>query len=232
VKSLLSRKWTFAGGMGIGVCLIIGTLLLSGVLPGATHPAHASNTESGPCHLGMRHSVCTGKGLQAYANFYSDSDCISTNVGVDAVQDVSNSATDPSAGATRVFVFFYQYDTCSYTEVANAEGELDGGIFQGDNQLSNATVNATVPLTGSGIPDGFALTIALNWHGIGDTRTGSDDFKFRSPSGLTITHTSYTTRSAVATGTVSDGTINYASAPALNSMLSDNQGGQIVINHP
>lgn len=232
MKHLLSRKWTLASLVGVSTVILIGALLLAGVLPGTTRPAHASSAGGGVCDLSARHSVCTGKAVQASTSFFTNDGCLSTDVGLNAFQDVSHSATDLSAGTTQMFVDFYQYDTCSFAEIASAEGQVVGIDFQGDEQLTTATLNTTVPLTGSGVPDGFTLTIALTWHGIGDTRTMSDNMKYRSPSGLTITRTVSTVRSAIAVGTISDGTTNYASAPALYSTLFASQGGQVVIDHP
>ena len=234
MKRVLSRKWTLAGLGALSAFVLIGALLLTGVLPGLTRSAHASASDAGGgvCDLSAHHSVCSGKSVQAYAAFYSENGCLSTDVSVDAFQDVSHSATDPLAGTNWVMVFFYQYDTCSFSEVANAEGQATGVSIQGDSQLNGATLNATVPLTGSGVPDGYSLTIDLVWHGIGDTRTTTDDYKTRSSSGVIITRTSSVVRSAVAMGTITDGTTSYASNPALNSSLFDSYGKQIVIDHP
>lgn len=229
MKRLLSRKWTLASAVGVSAVILIGALLLTGVLPGMTRPAHAATTV---CDLSAQHSVCTGKAVQAYTAYFTNDGCLSTNVTVEAFQDVSHSATDLSAETTQMYVFFYQYDTCAFTEVANAEGQATGVSFQGDTQLNTATLNATVPLTGTGIPDGYSLTIAVTWHGIGATRTMTDNFKTRSPSGIIITRTAATVRSAVAMGSITDGTTNYASAPSLSSTLFDSKGGQIVIDHP
>ncbi len=234
MKRFLSRKWTLASAGGVSAVLLIGALLLTGVLPGATRPAHAATTTAGVCDLSAQHSVCTDNGVDASTVFSSNDGCVFTDVGVDASQDLSQSATDPSAGTTGVLVMFYQYNTCSSTEVANAEGQITGVDFQGDRQLNTATLNATVPLTDnySGQPSGITLTIALTWHGVGATTTVSEDFRYRSPNGVVITRTGATARSAITEGTVTDGTTNYASAPTLYSTLFDGHGGQVAIDHP
>ncbi len=234
MKSLLSRKWAIASFVGVGSVLLVGALLLTGVLPGLTRPAHASAADAGGgvCDLSARHSVCTGRSVGAHANFYKDDGCISTDVGVDAFQDVSHSETDPSSSTSQVLVYLYQYDTCAFNQIASGYGQAVGVNFQGDAQLNGATLTATVPITGDGVPDGYTLTITLTWHGVGDTRVMNDDFKYRSPTGMTITRYAMNLRSAVAMGTVTDGTTNFASDPALNSTLSDNNGKQIVIDRP
>lgn len=232
MRNLLSRKWIYAGGVGMSAALLIGALLVTGVLPGTTRPAHAASAGGGVCDLSAQHSVCTGKATSAYTAFFSNDGCISTQVSVNAFQDVSHSATDPSADTTQIFVDFYQFDTCAFVDVASASGQVIGSNFQGDSQLNTAALNATVPLTGTGVPDGFTLTVSLNWRGYGDTRTFNNDFKYRSPSGITITRQVVTVRSAIATGTISDGTTNFASAPAIYSTLFDSQGGQIIVDRP
>ncbi len=235
MKRLLSRKWTLASAVGVSSILLIGALLLTGVLPGATRPAHAAAATAGVCNMGAPHSVCIANGLVAAAFFQSSDSCRSTMVSVYAFQDLSQSvATDPSAGTTNVMVDFSQDDVCNFTQIGWAEGQVTGADFQGDAALNTATLNATVPLTDSyGEPTGITLTLALTWHGEGATRTGADDFKYRSPSGLTITRTLDTLRSAITVGTITDdGTTNYAAAPATYSDLASSKGQQIVINHP
>jgi hypothetical protein len=117
-------------------------------------------------------------------------------------------------------------------QVAQAEGQALGVDVQGDQQLTTASVNATVPLTGFGVSDGFTLTISLAWHGVGETTTGSEMLKSRWASGLSISRLVTTERSAIATGTVSDGTTNYASTPSPFGELFYNQAGDVMINHP
>ncbi len=234
MKRFLSRKWTLASAGGVTAVVLIGALFLTGVLPGATRPAHAATTSSGVCDLGAQHSVCMDNGVNASTVFSGNDGCVFTDVGVDAFQDLSQSATDWSTAKTGVFVTFYQYNTCTSTEVASAEAQVTGVDFQGDRQLNTATLNATVPLIDnySGQPNGITLTIALTWHGVGATTTVSEDFRYRSPNGVVITRTGATARSAITVGTVTDGTTNYASAPTLYSTLFDGHGGQVVINHP
>ncbi len=235
MKRLLSRKWTLASAIGVSSILLIGALLLTGVLPGAIRPARAAATTAGVCDMSAPHSVCTANGLIATAFFQSNDSCRSTMVSVYAFQDLSQSAaTDPSAGTTNVMVDFSQDDVCNFTQIGWAEGQVTGVDFQGDSALNTATLNAAVPLTDNyGEPTGITLTLALTWHGVGATRTGSDDFKSRSPSGLTITRYVDTVRSAITVGTITDdGTTNYASDPATFSDLATSQGQQIIINHP
>lgn len=235
MKRLLSRKWTLASAVGMSAVLLIGALLLTGVLPGATRPAHAATTPGGVCDLSAQHSVCTGKAVMASAFFQSNDGCLSTNVNVWAFQDLSQAATDPSAGTSEVMVDFSQEDTCNFTQTGWAEGQATGVDFQGDSTLNTATLNATVPLTDSysGQPTGTVLTLSLTWHGVGATHTGADNSRYRSPSGLMITRYVDTVRSAIAVGTITDGgTTNYAATPATYSDLASSQGQQIVIDHP
>ncbi|MGZ6392388.1 MAG: hypothetical protein ACXWQZ_24380 [Ktedonobacterales bacterium] len=236
MKRLLLRKWTLASAVGVSSILLIGALLLTGVLPGATRPAHAATTPGRVCDLSAQHSVCTGRAVNASAFFQSNDGCLFTDVSVWAFQDLSQSgATDPSAGTTDVMVDFSQEDTCNFTQTGWAEGKATGVDFQGDTTLNTATLNATVPLTDSysGQPTGITLTLSLTWHGVGATRTGADNSRYRSPSGLMITRYVDTLRSAITVGTITDGgATNYAATPATYSDLATSQGQQIVIDHP
>lgn len=235
MKRLLSRKWTLASAGGVSAAILIGALLLTGVLPGTTRPAHAATTPSGVCDLSAQHSVCKSSAVNASAFFQSNDGCRSTMVSVWAFQDLSRSeATDPSAGTTELFVDFSQDDTCNFTQIGWSETRVSGVDFQGDTTLNTATLNATVPLTDQfGAPNGVTLTLALTWHGVGATRIGADHSRYRSPSGMMITRYVDTVRSAITVGTITDGsTTNYASAPAMYSDLASSQGGQIVIDRP
>jgi hypothetical protein len=152
-------------------------------------------------------------------------------VGLQVFQDVSNSNSDPSAQTTQVLVFFDTFDTCNFVDVASAEGQVVGADVQGDNQLNTASVNATVPMTGTGVPDGFTLTISVTWQGVGVTSKEVETFMFHSLGRHSVTSTSATQRDAIATGTITDGTTNYASAAALDANLFDSSSHQIVIDH-
>lgn len=184
------------------------------------------------CDFTAQHSQCTFKGIGADAGFLREDGCLLTGVDVSILQDVSHSSTDPSAETTQIFVEFDQNDACSFVQVAQAEGQAVGVDVQGDQQLTTASVNATVPLTGFGVPDGFTLTISVTWHGIGETTTATDTSKVRTPGGHIITRTVTSERSGIATGTVSDGTTNYASMPSTFTDLFYDHAGQVVIDHP
>ena len=186
----------------------------------------------GACDLDANHSVCHSHGLGAGGTFFTESDCLITEVGLNVFQHLTNSANDPDAGTTVLSVSFDQFSTCSgFTQVASASGQADGEAvdFQIDQTFDTATLNASVPMTGFGVPDGFTLSVAVTWHGVGDISSHEEIFKFRSPSGHSFTVDSASSRQAIMTGTVTDGTNSYSDTPG-NGGMFDSNGKQIEVN--
>lgn len=227
---VLSKKWGIPLGVGISMVIIIGALFLSGALPGALHSAQASGGGGGCPVIGNK-TVCTFKGLQANASFSSNNGCISTEVDLSALQDVSQSPTDPSAGTTFVTADFLQFDTCQGIQVADAFGEVSGVTFQGDQALTAASLTATIPLNNVDGSPAPTLTVAVTWQGFGANTTEIDTTFIHSPGFTYRARSQSVTRSASATGSISDGVNEYVTGPTLSADVSMAQNGSITVQH-
>ena len=121
-----------------------------------------------------------------------------------------------------------RYDVCADTLLVAAEGgaALAPESFQIDD-LTAATLNATIELFDSVANSSFAVDVALSWQGIGDpvrqrihtniwTRAFTVKFRFDG-----------TDRLAAAAGTITDGTTDFTPQPGVDNALRTIRAGQV-----
>jgi len=176
------------------------------------------------------------QGRTAQAEFSSTEGCVHTVVYVLATD--GRFKADPggpeagSAGET----YLYQTDVCTQTQLRAAYGfaMLAPDEFQIDQQLTTATLTATIEVSdvvsGTSIP----LNVSVSWRGSGNSFSEDTRFHVKVP-GLKVNfHLDGTFREATASGTVSDGTTNFTPEPALltgNTRLGSIKVGEVDIIH-
>ncbi|MGZ3637759.1 MAG: hypothetical protein ACXVCX_07970, partial [Ktedonobacterales bacterium] len=125
-------------------------------------------------------------------------------------------------------VNIFKFDQCTYTVVQDQFGIATNVDFKHDASLQYASIDATVPVTDylTGTTSNF--TISLKWRGVGSLSKVMDQQSTRSQHYVFRTRYTGDTRAAIVSGTFSDGTTNYAAAPALATLYST-QGGTLDI---
>jgi hypothetical protein len=176
------------------------------------------------------------QGQTAQAEFSSTQGCLQTVVYVLATD--GRVKTDPGGpeAASGAESYIFQSDTCTQTQLLSAYGfaVLAPSEFQIDQQLTAATLTATIKVidvvSGTSIP----VAVSVRWTGFGDTFSQDNRFHLKEP-GLKVNfHLDGTFRQATASGTVSDGTTNLTPEPALlsgNTRLGSIKVGEVDIIH-
>jgi hypothetical protein len=155
-------------------------------------------------------------GLTVQANFTSTEGCTETIVWVHASDGTVIFEPGGPEAASGGDVSLFQRDVCTDTELRSAYGrtQLMPDQFQIDEEFTTASLAARInvfdAVSGAHIP----LDVNMTWTGEGDTF--NQDEKYHEDAPLLKFHFRLdgTYRNGTASGTVSDGTINYSPTPA------------------
>jgi hypothetical protein len=77
----------------------------------------------------------------------------------------------------------------------------------------------------------FTSTINMTWQGFGPTSTFIDNSHIRTPGFLLNSHFMGTSIAAEASGALTDGASNLATAPTFNAVLENASSGTVTISH-
>jgi len=158
------------------------------------------------------------KGANASADFSSidSSGCVTTTVHVEAGSEVIRdpNAVPPTLATVGAYLVITRVDSCLAT-TSVWQGFSDTVTYTYDRRLTQAHLTGTVvacdPDTGVSC---LTLSVDLTWSGFGPAAIVRDKTRTISGEFLLITRLRAELRSAVVTGTVSDGTTNYTPAPS------------------
>ncbi|HKH43820.1 MAG TPA: hypothetical protein VKM72_04065 [Thermoanaerobaculia bacterium] len=178
------------------------------------------------------------RGKTAYGDFYSfdPTGCISTSVYIFATE--SRSQVSPGGGSadgTAASISIYQYNDCTYEEVACLYGSISpsNSEFNIAGNLASATLNATFEayncLTGAAQP----VSAAMTWTGEGDVSRGSYHNSYSFGGYRYSYRSSGQSRFATLSGSVTFGgtTLNLENDYYSYGALSVSSGGTIYNNH-
>jgi hypothetical protein len=171
-----------------------------------------------------------GQNASAFFSSVDGTGCIVTYAGVFAGDQVTQSKPQPSATASSVWLFLDIIDNCTWTYLASASGytELAPEQFVVDKKLSSADLAAAVELYNYVTNASFIVDVDLHWTATGaTTQTGSRSF-YRSPGFSVKSNFKGAFAPASATGTILDGSTNYAANPSDYADLADTQSGDMV----
>ena len=172
---------------------------------------------------------------ESVSAFFTNTDgCIETSVFVAATKGVSQDSPGPGSPVAQVALFISQFDFCSGTLLVSAESlsSVPGADFQVSQKLEQATLNTTVTVMNfaSDPPASFDVFIDLTWAGIGPLSRQSNNSHFITPPGCVINNRFHgTSRTAEASGSVSDGTMNYTPQPFTEAFITSANSGTLII---
>jgi hypothetical protein len=224
-----SRPGLFRRTRLLAISAVLGFLAVSAlfatlvVVPLLSGPVHASGTGGGGC-TPTSGPVCTFKGQSGDATFESTTSCTVTDIFVFANANFSR-----SGGTTQTSSFLNLS-----TEVQNT---CTGAFSEGFGQAFNPTVQSTsdgLTVQGSvdvqtynddGTTSTTTYSVDLTWKGFGKSSRSVESSHFQSAGFVTQSKFTGTTQSALVTGTLSDGTTNFAgSSPTFGETLSADSG--------
>ena len=195
------------------------------VLVAAAVPATAGAAQV--THFSVKREMAT-----AVFNSTDPSGCVTTSVGLAAADAVSKQARAPTTDQD-VFVDVFKFDNCTQTTLLSALGSasLARGELQIDRMMTAASLHATVTVTDFVSGTSFPVGIAVNWTGVGDPFPSTARDVFKTPDVTLRSSFSGTSRSAVASGIVSDATTNFTPGPAVFAQLDSVKMGDMTLIH-
>jgi len=228
------RRLVAAGLTVMTVTAVVALLALVALLPFRAKTALGSGTGGGGC-VSTPQPVCTFHNNSATADFGSVSSdgCIFTEAFIQAF----DSLTHPGKVNTQsVFLFVSSFDNCNNVqlEAASNSDPTTGapsftGTIQFGSKLTTAQVNGTATLFDFIANTTRTATIQLTWQGFGAITHSIDSSHFHAPGFLVNSHFNGTSRAAEVSGTLSDGTTEFAAAPSLTAELDNAKSGTVLI---
>ena len=171
----------------------------------------------------------TGEGV--HAAFTTINGCITTEVFI--LVNEGKFQNPPSKGSpdSYIFLFISQYNSCTDTQLlqADAVAPLTDADFRISGRLKSATLNTTITVLDYLSNTSFDIFVDLAWTAIGPLSNQSSNFHFKTPGCISHFLFKDTIRLAEASGTISDGTTNFAPDPSVNAQFYSTKTGQVFI---
>jgi hypothetical protein len=201
------------------VSLFVFSACLAITLPAAATP-HA------------QHSRVQGDTASAEFFSYDASGCISTDVFVFVSESREHNQPGAPTDGGQVFADISRYDEChgfAPVEFLFGDAPLAPEDFQTSGNAQSATFHKTLVmssfLTGNSTP----VTFDITWNGDGAPTTSHTHQVYSSP-GLRFSASLHgTSRPATATGSISDGTTQFAPVPSLSASLTSTTTGSVTL---
>lgn len=172
------------------------------------------------------------KGPSLVASFLNISGCISTDVFVIASEAMVQDAPGTPSALSFASATIYQYDTCTNTALLHAYGStnpLPNSAFQVSKMLDTASLNTTINVFDEISGSSFDVDIDLAWTATGPLNRDRAKSHVKSPGCIMNSNYLGKSRAAQASGTVSDGMVNFASGPSISATISSVRSGNVVI---
>jgi len=173
-------------------------------------------------------------GDSAVASFHSidPSGCVITDT---YVFGSTGEVHDPPGGPADFQVAgvgFSQFDQCRGLLLKTALGSTHSLSFFLANDLSSASLTATTIVDEFISGTSFPVQVTITWVGSGDSVHQVSNAHVRLPGFNTKTHFNADTRTALASGSISDGQTEYAVGVSVDfTELEQSTSGQITIQH-
>ena len=177
------------------------------------------------------------RGESVSALFTNTDGCIETSVFVAATEGVLQRPPGPGSPVTEVAILILQYDLCSDTRLVSAEAltSVPEADFQVSKKLEQATLNTTVTVTDFAADPiaSFDVFIDLTWTATGPLSRQNNNINFNDHGCNIHNRLHGTSRTAEASGSVSDGTMNYTPQPSVQAFITSAKNGVVIIGcHP
>src|SRR5215213_5767510 len=169
-------------------------------------------------------------GAGAYFRSVDPSGCIVTEAFIFATQHYFQSP--PGRGITEPFISLdiFQNDVCTGTQLFQASGGTTTNIdVQVDRQLNWATLSAVVPVFESISDSVLDIYVDLAWTAVGPRTNQNDHEHIVSPGCHRMFRSNGVFRSAQASGSVSDGIMNYAPETAMIANIFSTMRGNVIV---
>ena len=179
-----------------------------------------------------QHSRVQGDTASAEFISYDASGCIYTGVFVFVSESREHTQPGAPTDGGQVFADITRYDVCQGFALVDAlfgDAQIAPEEFQTSGNAQSATFHKTLVmssfLTGNSTP----VTFDLTWTGDGDPTTSHTHQVYSSP-GLRFSASLHgTSRPATATGSITDGTSQFAPLPSISASLNSTTTGSVTL---
>jgi hypothetical protein len=143
---------------------------------------------------------------------------------VDLAATQSNTGQEANVG-------WLQVDFCTGT-VHYASGYTSTPTFQVSNNLDSASLSATISVVDYPSGNTFNVSVSVSWTATSPLTHEIESREFHTNNYIENFHASGALRYASASGTISDGTTNFAADPSYFAQIGDFESGDVTISHP
>jgi hypothetical protein len=172
-------------------------------------------------------------GLHASASFSSTQGCIETFAYVDAVDGKSKDNLTGHTSSSTTYVDFFAYNYCdgTYDEAFGPAALAPNAFTVKAGDLGLASLNATVDVFDYYSGQTRMLQVSLTWNANGGPTRSSYSSRYRLPDGTVyLSRSSGVSRPAVVSGTIFDGTLEYAAGASYsNGEIDSTRNGSLTI---
>jgi hypothetical protein len=202
---------------------VVAALGMSIAVAALATPAEAAGADT--YHYGF-------KGQTAEARFVSTAGCVVTEAFVHAVDGRLRLGPGRPEAESGVFLAITRFDMCTQQPISFALGfREDLGESLQIDRLDGASLDTTVDVMDMMTNTTVPVTVQVQWSGTLETFKAREHIKLDYPGYKVNSRQSGTSRSAVVSGVISDGTTNYADAPWASGTLSSIHDGTLAVSH-
>ena len=241
-KRMLIRRAFVGGSVAVAILTVAAAVLFTLILPGAGRAAHAATLSAssagssgggGGCFVSGQ-GVCSFKGVSATAGIESSTACVATTVFVFASEGVTHTPpAPPTSAAPDVEMLIQQYvvdpsnPACAGAQVIDGYSDGFTGTVQTSDGGHTFSVSGTIEVFDLNSPSDIPLSVTFTWQSIDQTSRTIDSFHTISPQCLFGGQMNATTRDALVSGAVLNGTTNLTPDPMVGGDLMDVSSGTI-----
>ncbi len=222
---LLRRPWLTAGIAAASVVLVSALTFAALNL----RPVHASGP-GGSCESTSTVPTCTFSGHNGVARFERDSDCAFTNMWVYVSDNFTRSGASTRQGSY-LWLVTDTYSNCTGSYTSWGWGADDAATVQFSATANSLTVHGTIDVqmyNSDGTSTTTTYPVDLTWRYFGTPGRSVNSFHHQSPGVITDGHYNGTSGNAIVSGTLSDGTTNFAATPSTDAEELNADSGTFV----
>ena len=170
-----------------------------------------------------------GTGAEAFFSSVDASGCIVTDVNVYARDETFQNPPGPGTPSSWVYLYVFQYDFCNDVQLFYGEGfsYMAEADFEVSRRLDLATLTTTASVYNYTTDSYFDVYVDLTWTGSGGLTRQNSHFHYHAPGCNINSRFKGSFRSAEASGSISDGSTNFAPEPSWYANIFSVSSGDV-----
>lgn len=196
----------------------------------ASPVAKAAQQPTSPLNHGpIKHQY---SGDSAILSLYSTSDgCIYSNVSMMASTQTVKSNSGGNSTGQYASIYVDRFDNCNGSYIGGFYGSvlIDGSNYQIDKQLNSAHLQTVIPVYDFYTSAQSTISVNVTWTGSGEVQKGKSRNQVQSVGCKTTYSWSGTSRMAIVSGSISDGTTEYMTGASIYANLQTVKSGDMTI---